>query len=205
MASTSALLICLKIFYNTLKVFLGVFLLKIGEILGVGILATGLLFSGCFDKDIESPSPSVQVTNEKFPQFATSNLTGENVSDNIFAQKKITVVNIWGTFCPPCIAEMPELGEWARNMPEDAQIIGIVCDVENPNDLQTIEAANMILSEANANFVNLVPNESLVQYLQTVEAVPTTFFVDSNGNFIAEPVIGADVESYKRRVEEYLK
>lgn len=179
--------------------------MKLRKIFGVGILATSLLFSGCLDEDIESPSSSIQVTDEKFPQFATSNLMGEDVTNNIFAQKKITVVNVWGTFCGPCIAEMPELGEWARNMPADAQLIGIICDVENPNDLQTIEAANMILSEANADFVNLLPDESLAQYLQTVEAVPTTLFIDSNGNLIGEPVVGADVESYKQRVEDYLK
>lgn len=179
--------------------------MKFGKIFGVGILATSLLFSGCLDEDIESPSSSIQVTDEKFPQFATFDLTGENVTNNIFAQKKITVVNIWGTFCGPCIAEMPELGEWARNMPAYAQLIGIICDVQGIDDVATLNEANNILREANADFVNLLPDESLAQYLQKIEAVPTTLFIDSNGNLIGEPVVGADVDSYKERVEEYLK
>ncbi len=174
------------------------------KIFGIGILAAGLIFSGCMDEEIES-SAAVQTTAEKFPAFATANLSGENVTDNIFAQKKITVVNIWGTFCPPCIDEMPELGEWAKNMPADAQLIGIVCDVQGNDDAQTIQAAMQILSDSNANFVNLVPDAEIMQYLQNVQAVPTTIFVDSQGNLIGEPVIGADVESYKMRVEEFLK
>lgn len=178
--------------------------MKLKKILGVGILATSLIFTGCLDEDVESAA-TVQTSQEKFPAFTTSNLTGESVTNNIFAQKKITVINIWGTFCPPCIAEMPELGEWAKNMPSDAQLIGIVCDVENSGDAQTIQAANQILNAANANFVNLVPNAEIMKYLQNVEAVPTTIFVDSQGNIIGEPVIGADVASYKARVADYLK
>ena len=184
--------------------------LKLGKILGVGILATGILFSGCTE-DVENvnneseTAAAVQVANEKFPQFAALNLANETVTDNIFAQKKITVLNIWGTFCPPCIEEMPELGEWARNMPADAQIIGLICDVRGSDDIQTIDAAKKILSEANANFVNLIPDVALEKYLQKVDAVPTTLFIDSQGNLIGEPVVGADVESYKARVADYLK
>lgn len=180
--------------------------MKFGKILGVGILAAGLMFSGCIDdEEVESAPVSVQKHAEKFPQFSTVSLNGEAVTNNLFAQKKITVVNIWGTFCGPCIGEMPELGEWARNMPADAQIIGIICDVESPDDTATIKAAKKILRDANANFVNLVPDNALLQYMQSVEAVPTTFFVDSQGHFIGEPVVGADVDSYKEIVESYLK
>jgi thiol-disulfide isomerase/thioredoxin len=182
--------------------------MKFGKLLGVGILAAGLLCTGClddvddFDERVENSSAVVQEVTGQFPLFDTEKLDGEVVTNDIFAQKKITVVNIWGTFCGPCIGEMPELGEWARNMPEGAQLIGIVCDAY---DDQSINAAIQILSEANANFVNLIPDESLAKYLQTVEAVPTTLFVDSQGNIIGDPVIGADVDSYKERVEQYLR
>lgn len=184
--------------------------MKFGKILGVGILATGLIFTGCFDEDVadaETPSAAVDVptVTGQFPQFSTTNLNGEKVTNELFAQKKITVVNIWGTFCGPCIGEMPELGEWAKKMPENAQLIGIVCDIQGDGDYATIAEANNILSDANANFINLIPDESLAKYLQTVDAVPTTFFIDTHGNIIGNPVVGADVDSYKERVEDYLK
>ena len=115
------------------------------------------------------------------------------------------MLNVWGTFCPPCIEEMPALGEWAKNMPQDAQIIGLVCDVQGNDDAETINAAKNILNDAGADFVNILPNAELANFLQSVYAVPTTIFVDSQGNLIGEPVIGADVESYKKRVENYLK
>ncbi len=160
---------------------------------------TGIIFAGCSEKNSASNAA------EKFPTFATVDLKGNEVTNKIFAQKKITVVNIWGTFCPPCIGEMPELGEWARNMPADAQIIGLICDVRGKDDAQTIDAAKKILTEANADFVNLLPNEQVAEYLQKVEFVPTTIFVDAQGNIVGEAVIGADVAKYKQAVENFLK
>ena len=53
-----------------------------------------------------------------FPTFTTQDLSGNTVDNSIFAQKELTVLNIWGTTCAPCITEMPELQEWSEEMPE---------------------------------------------------------------------------------------
>ena len=65
----------------------------------------------------------------KMPAFTAKDLQGNEVTEEIFAGKDLTVLNIWGTFCPPCIREMPELGEWARAMPENVQLIGLITDI----------------------------------------------------------------------------
>lgn len=158
--------------------------------------------AGCLD-DIEDVDKPV-ATNEIFPKFSTVDLNNNPVTNEIFAQKKVTVVNVWGTFCGPCIAEMPELGKWAKNISPDAQIIGIVCDISNSNDSAVISDAKDILQDANANFINIIPDESLQNFLQEVEAVPTTFLVDSKGNIVGEPVVGADVEQYMKNVKRFL-
>ena len=149
-------------------------------------------------------SSKITKSQEKFPAFAATDVNGNAVTDSIFKSKKITVVNIWGTFCPPCIGEMPELGEWADNMSEEAQLIGIVCDVDGASDNYTIETAKEILKKSNAKFLNIVPDESIMSYLENVEAVPTTIFVDSDGYILTKKVIGADVDEYKSVVGAYL-
>lgn len=141
---------------------------------------------------------------EKIPVFTTQTITGETVTNEIFAAKKITVVNIWGTFCPPCIAEMPELGEMARSMPANAQIIGLVCDttVDSPNQIQK---ALQIINQAGASFVNIVPDSALLKFMKDVTAVPTTIFINSKGEVVGKAIIGADVEGYKHELEKLLK
>ena len=156
-----------------------------------------------YSENVPNMSYNIQV-HEKFPTFTTQDLKGNQITNDIFAQKKLTVVNIWGTFCPPCIGEMPELGEWAKTMPSDVQLIGIVCDVRGNNDSQTIEAAKEILKDSDAEFLNIVPNGEIGNYLQSVEAVPTTIFVNANGEIVGDPIIGAYVDGYKNFVKEYL-
>ena len=166
-------------------------------------LALTLLFSvGCFAGDAASKN---NAENNKFPAFRTFDLNGNAVTQDIFKGNKVTVINIWGTFCPPCIGEMPELGKWAKEMPKDVQIIGIVCDAKDENDKKIKDAALKIMKDSNASFVNLLPSKELAGYLENVQAVPTTIFVDADGNILGKSVVGANVEEYKKRVSEYLK
>ena len=140
--------------------------------------STIFLATGCSAEDGKTTQETAD--SNKFPAFQTVDVAGNTVTQDIFKDKKITVINIWGTFCPPCIGEMPELGKWAREMPQDVQIIGLVCDVIGSDD-------------------------KLLKYLEGVDAVPTTIFVDSDGNIIGEKVVGADVAKYKEQVERYIK
>ena len=165
---------------------------------------------GCNDEQkaqAVEPEPVAQAVQaqEEFPSFSTKDLNGNEVTNKIFEGKKLTVVNIWGTFCPPCIDEMPELGKWSKQMSKDVQLIGLVCDVKNAEDSKTINNAKKILKSANADFVNIVPDENLMEYLEEVEAVPTTIFIDSEGRILNKKIIGADVQGYKNFVKSYLK
>ena len=166
------------------------------------------IFAGCADNSADNAKPietaQASPVAKNVPTFNAKTITGQAVSNDIFAAKKITVVNIWGTFCPPCIAEMPELGDMARTMPADAQIIGIVCDA-TADTTDQIQKAQEITKKANADFVNIVPDENLLRFLENVEAVPTTIFVNSKGEVVGKAIIGADVKGYKDELAKLLK
>lgn len=164
------------------------------------LLLTGLLFlTGCGKEQV--PEKTGQTV--KVPAFTTKDLNGNTVTEEIFTEKDLTVVNIWGTFCPPCIEEMPALGEWAREMPDNVQIIGIVCDIEGEDDTEHKELALEILEKAEAEYTQLIPCEELQNILGKVIGVPTTFFVDKEGNMVGKWIVGADVSGYQKYVEEY--
>ena len=181
----------------------------IKKIFTISLLGLALLMSGCDDSaedehiNHETNTAQASPVPKNIPSFTTTTITGETVTNEIFASKKITVVNIWGTFCPPCIGEMPELGELARSLPDDAQLIGLVCDASE-NSVQ-VQRALKITQEADANFVNLVPDQSLLEFMENIEAVPMTIFVNSKGEVVGEAIIGADVEGYKDELERLLK
>ena len=178
----------------------------IKKIFALIFLGAAIFMSGCSDSaDVNDSSNTAQASPvaKNIPNFSATTIKGETVTNEIFAAKKITIVNIWGTFCPPCIAEMPELGEMARSMPADAQIIGLVCDASE-NSPQ-IQKALQITQEAGATFTNIVPDAQLMNFMAGVEAVPTTIFVNSKGEVVGKAIIGADVESYKNELEKLLK
>lgn len=171
------------------------------------LFVAGILLTGCGDNsaDVEDVTNTAQASPvaQVVPNFTTKTLTGATVTNEIFASKKITMINIWGTFCPPCINEMPELGEMARNLPADAQIIGLICNADE-NSGNQIQEALRITRESNADFVNLLLSAELAKFIENVEAVPTTIFVNSKGEVVGEAIIGADVSGYKDELEKLL-
>ena len=158
------------------------------------------LTAGCEDSAASDSTKPLK----KFPTFNSKDLAGNQITNDIFAKKKLTVVNIWGTFCPPCIGEMPELAQWSEKMSNDVQLIGIVCDVNDFNDVETINEAKKILGDSNAKFVNIIPNSEFENFLSEIEAVPTTIFVDGSGNILNKKIVGADVDGYKDFVKDFL-
>lgn len=136
--------------------------------------------------------------------FTTTDLDGNPVDESIFAQSDLTVLNVWGTFCSPCIGEIPELGEWARALPANVRLYGLVSDITSLNDTDQIALAKKIMQKANADYRNLIADESLLPLLDGVVGVPTTFFIDRNGNLVGDPVVGADVAQCQKTVEDYL-
>ncbi len=148
-------------------------------------------------------SASAQKT-KSLEKFKTTDLDGNTVTESFFADAKYTVLNVWGTFCPPCIAELPELAQWAKNMPEGTQLAGLVVDVSNPKDSKGISKARKILDGAGVKYLNLIASQDFSSFLKDVMFVPTTFILDSNGKVIGSPIVGAKVGSYKESLQALL-
>ena len=127
-----------------------------------------------------------------FGEFTSQTIDGENVTEDVFSQADLTMVNIWGTFCGPCIQEMPGLGNLAREYEDKGvQIVGIISDVTEPEN----ETALEIIEATNVEYMNLITSEDLyVNALQYISAVPMTAFVDKEGNMVGEIYAGSREE-----------
>lgn len=143
------------------------------------------------EEQTQEDSGAEQETEEGglFGAFETVTLEGETATQEIFAEADLNMVNIWGTFCGPCISEMPELGELADEYADQGlQVIGILTDVMEAEN----ETALLIVDETKADYTHLVLSLDLYNnYLSQVQAVPTTVFVDSEGNQVGEVYMGA--------------
>ena len=101
------------------------------------------------------------------------------------------MVNIWATYCGPCLNEMPELGELSQEYADKGvQIIGIpidTIDTYGKPDQAQINTAAELASQTGADYTHILLSEDLANgYLKNVMAVPTTVFVDSDGNVVGQ-------------------
>lgn len=139
--------------------------------------------------------------------FEAKDMDGNTVSESVFTKSRLTMVNVWATYCNPCLSEMPELGELAGEYDQETfQIIGVISDVqENAEAAQTDYAAELIAA-TKADYTHLLLNESLFYaLLSDVDAVPTTFFVDENGT-VVDTVIGAMKKTaWKEKIDAFLE
>ncbi len=139
--------------------------------------------------------------------FEAKDIEGNTVTSSVFSDSKLTMVNVWATYCNPCLMEMPGLGELAGEYDEDQfQLIGVISDVMEGADQKTMEQAAELISQTGAGYSHLLLNESLYMgLLQNVTAVPTTFFVDENG-VVLDTVVGAMAkESWEEKINELLE
>ena len=95
-------------------------------------------------------------------------------------QKGPVIINFWAAMCPPCRAEMPELQNFHNEYHHQVTIIGI--DVGKQTGLGTKEEAIKLMQTLDLHY----PVGSLVDpkafKVFNVLTMPTTIFVDSNGD-----------------------
>jgi thiol-disulfide isomerase/thioredoxin len=128
--------------------------------------------------------------------FESLDLDGNAVTGDIFAENKLTMVNVWGTRCPYCIEEMPALAKLNSDYADSGfAVLGIISNVVS-YDGEKVEEMNAddaryIIEETGVNFTNVVLTENLYNLLPDISALPTTFFVDENGVMVGKTYLGA--------------
>ena len=131
-----------------------------------------------------------------YGSFETTDLAGNVVSADVFADHKLTMINVWATYCSPCLQEMPELGELSKEYEDKGvQIIGIPIDtLEQDGTWSQSQVANAasLASQTGADYLHILPSQDLIQAgLSDIYAVPTTFFVDGSGNVTGDTYMGS--------------
>ena len=158
------------------------------------------------DKALESAEFSAPVKPEDpFKgielKFETTDLDGNTVkSEELFAQNKLTMLNIWATWCGPCKGELPELGKLEATLKEmGCGLVGLLDDGTEP---EAIAEAKTLLQDAGAKYLNLTPPAGFDDKVP-LEGIPTSLFVDADGVVLGS-VVGAYVDAYVPTVQALL-
>jgi peroxiredoxin len=117
------------------------------------------------------------------PDFTLPGLDGKMVS---LADHKghVVLVNIWATWCPPCIDEMPSMEALYKEFKgENFEILAVSIDALGAR------AVAPFMKKYNLSFPALLDPEATIKTLYQTTGVPESFIIDKQG-ILVEKIIG---------------
>ncbi len=179
-------------------------MMKKSALLLILVLLAGLFAAGC-GKDEEPVGETASGLD-----IDTTTLGGDAFTSAELLANKLTVFNVWATWCPPCVAELPHLQQISEEFQnEGVAIVGVLQDGVTElgeKDADAIASANTLLKEAGAEYTVILPDAALQQaFIRTMQYFPTTFFVDDHGNVIKKVEGARDYEEWSKLVRETLE
>lgn len=158
----------------------------------IAALTLGLL-AGCGKEEVPDQSSESDQSEEgtaaalgSLASFSARTVEGELFTQEDIAAKDVTVVNFWSLTCGPCIAEMPDLAEFSKALPDNVQVVTVCLDGSGNE-----ERVEEVLEWADLEADTLIAGDGDLQSLcGNLMYTPTTVFVDSEGNLVGDAVIG---------------
>lgn len=171
------------------------------SLLLAAVLALALL-TGCGGKQASDSSTEDQtVPNEpagkegaaalgSLASFSAGTLDGGTFTQEDIAAKDVTVLNFWALTCPPCIAEMPDIADFEKALPDNVAMLTVCLDGYGNED-----SVKEVLENAGFEGVTLITGEGdLLDLANNLMYTPTTVLADSQGALVGEAIIGGQAD-----------
>jgi len=130
-----------------------------------------LLFTGLGRDPRLIPSPLV---GRPLPAFSGTTLQGEAFS-SASLEGKPAIINVWASWCSPCVTEHPLLLDAARQHADELQLVGVVYQ-------DTADAAHAFLARyGDGAWPDVADPSGRIAIELGVTGPPETFFVDAHG------------------------
>ncbi len=171
------------------------------SLLLAAVLALALL-TGCGGKQASDSSTEDQtVPNEpagkegaaalgSLASFSAGTLDGGTFTQGDIAAKDVTVLNFWALTCPPCIAEMPDIADFEKALPDNVAMLTVCLDGYGNED-----SVKEVLENAGFEGVTLITGDGdLLDLANNLMYTPTTVLADSQGALVGEAIIGGQAD-----------
>ena len=144
-------------------------------------------------------------------KFETKGVDGKDYTEKVFSDYDLTLVNVFTTWCSPCVNEIPELEKLYEEMKEKGVgVVGVVLDTVGDDAKQnedTVKKAGVLQEKTKASYPFLVPDSTMMNgRLNGISAFPETFFDDKEGTIVGETYSGShSLDEWKEIVEKELE
>lgn len=157
--------------------------------------------------DGTSEKNSDETSKNTVGEFSTQDVYGNAYTKDIFKDYDLTLVNVYTTWCTPCVQEMPDLDKLYQQVKDEGvNVIGVVLDVLNEKGeivQEDLERAQNLVERTGVSYLTLLPDSTYMNgRLIGIEGFPETFFVDKDGNIVGETYSGSGDFDYWLSVVE---
>lgn len=128
---------------------------------------------------------------------------GEKLSDIIesYQGEKAVLINIWATWCAPCVEEFPEIVKLQRAYPKQLKVIFVSADFPDSRD-----RAVDFLEKQDVNWTTYFKTGKDQPFIESLSdtwsgALPFTKIVSKEGNVVASWEQSAEYEKFERHVK----
>lgn len=181
-----------------------------------------LILSGCSAKEevedqkseignrkSEIGSEKSKIRNEvKAPDFRLATISGEEFHLSDF-KGKVVMLNFWGTWCPPCRKEIPDLVNLQAKYQKDGlEIVGITLNSGSAVEIQKFADKKQInytlLTDFGNNETHTITNLYGQAMGQPISSIPTTLLIDREGYIVKEYLGARSEEVFYNDIKKYL-
>jgi cytochrome c biogenesis protein CcmG/thiol:disulfide interchange protein DsbE len=143
---------------------------------------------------------SAPIVNRPVPEFTLKSLQNDSVAlKDVYRQHKVTLLNFWATWCPPCRDEIPDLNRiYNAYRSKSVEILGVNLQ-ESPGVLRKFVKAN------NMRFPVLMDTDGKIVQLYQIYYIPTTFIIDSKGKIRQIVQGGTTYEVLSKAIDSFLQ
>ncbi|MEO1528433.1 MAG: redoxin domain-containing protein [Planctomycetota bacterium] len=117
-------------------------------------------------------------------------LSGETVEGDELSlaslKGKVVLVDFWGTWCPPCVAELAPLKKIHSALNEKGfEVVGVAADSR--------ETLRPFIKSRGLNWKNIVDDDGSIAESFNVEAYPTTLLINRDGEHVLSDIFGVEL------------
>ena len=128
------------------------------------------------------------VTNHLGKEVHSSSLNG-----------KVTIVNFWATWCLPCLFEISDLHDVAKDYNKNVAVVGVSVDAKSNAMLAAY------VDKFKMNYTVAMANPEILHGFHVGESVPMTFVLDQQGRIVRKHIGYVDKGELEKDIRSILK
>ena len=132
------------------------------------------------------------------PAFTVQGLDGKPLASADW-QGKVALINFWATWCPPCIAEIPDLIRLQEKYAGQLVVVGL------SQDAGPVQAVKEFVRKMKMNYPGAIVGSDVEAKFGGIFGLPTSFVVDTRGRVVQKHIGLRDPALYEMEIRALLE